>query len=98
MRENIECLKTQCGWHSTKGSARKWWLVFEAENVDRPRLVQKVLRELKQRNATITEFFLAYCCGEAQNIQANLDFLDYAIEKAGSKRPLSIHHFSVNWN
>ena len=89
----IERLKEALGWFNTTGSARKWWLSFEKENGDRPALVLKVLEELKKREASILEFFLAYVYSNVDNIQTNLDYLDIAIERARGERPLTADHF-----
>lgn len=62
----------------TVGSARKWWDAFENENSSKPGLVARLAAELAVRNATITEFFLAYVYSNTDNIQANLDYLDYS--------------------
>jgi cellulose biosynthesis protein BcsQ len=62
----------------TVGSARKWWDAFENENRSRPGLVARLAAELAVRDATITEFFLAYVYSNTDNIQANLDYLDYS--------------------
>jgi hypothetical protein len=40
-------------------------------------LVLRLAEELQVRNATITEFFLAYVYSNTDNIQANLSYLDY---------------------
>ena len=37
----------------------------------------RLAEELKKREATITEFFLAYVYSNTDNIQANLHYLDY---------------------
>lgn len=65
------------GWLETKGSAEKWWLAFESENSTRTKLVVRLAEEIAMRNATITEFFVAYLYSNVDNIQANLDYLDY---------------------
>ena len=64
-------------WDNTTGSARKWWEAFEKENSHRPALIFRLAEELRNRNATITEFFLAYVYSNTDNIMANLHFLDY---------------------
>ncbi len=69
-RENLD-------WDNTTGSARKWWLAFEAENQHRKPIILRLARELSDRNATITEFFLAYVYSNTDNILANLHYLDY---------------------
>jgi hypothetical protein len=74
------------GWNDTTGSARKWWESFASENQQRKALVLRLAEELLTRNATITEFFLAYVYSNTDNIQANLFYLDYVrLKKAGEE-------------
>jgi cellulose biosynthesis protein BcsQ len=75
--ELVRRLDGLIGYEASTGSARKWWDAFKAENQDRSRLVADLQRELLRRNATITEFFLAYVYSNTDNIQANLYYLDY---------------------
>jgi hypothetical protein len=42
--------------------------------------------ELKNRKATITEFFLAYVYSNTDNIMANLHYLDYVRIKKEEER------------
>ena len=70
-------VKRLIGWDNTKGSAREWWNAFERENAVRKKLVFRLAEELRNRNATITEFFMTYLDSKTDNIQANLHFLDY---------------------
>lgn len=93
IREDIEALKTQLAWNDVEGRAREWWLRFETEQINRPELVLRVLEELKKRDATIEEFFLAYVYSDVNNIQTNLDYLDIAIARSTSKRPLLAEDF-----
>lgn len=74
----LETLKTEAlGWMETQGSARQWWTAFEQENKHRPALVFRLAEELRNRKASITDFFLAYIYSNTDNIQANLHYLDY---------------------
>lgn len=76
---SLEAVKhDHLGWDETTESARKWWLAFEAQNQHRPALVFRLAEELKNRHATITEFFLAFVYSNTDNIQANLHYLDYS--------------------
>ncbi|RMD87264.1 MAG: hypothetical protein D6808_01750, partial [Candidatus Dadabacteria bacterium] len=77
IREKLEEVKKDLEWDKTTGSARKWWLAFENENQHRLALVLRLAEELQIRKATITEFFLAYVYSNTDNIQANLNYLDY---------------------
>ncbi|MCB0338751.1 MAG: type IV secretory system conjugative DNA transfer family protein, partial [Bdellovibrionales bacterium] len=77
IRTKLEDTKNKLEWDKTTGSARKWWLAFEKENAHRLGLVLRLAEELSIRNATITEFFLAYIYSNTDNIQANLSYLDY---------------------
>ena len=74
-------------WDNTTGSARKWWEAFENENQHRVALILRLAEELKIRNATITDFFMAYVYSNTDNIQANLHYLDYTrLKKEIEKR------------
>lgn len=76
----LEDLKKQSlDWENTKGDARKWWEAFEEENKTRVALILKVAQEIASRNATITDFFLAYVYSNTDNIQATLAYLDYTL-------------------
>ena len=50
---------------------------FEKENENNKSLVLRLAEELRNRKATITEFFLSFCYSNTENIQANLHFYDY---------------------
>jgi type IV secretory pathway TraG/TraD family ATPase VirD4 len=76
--KKLEEIKGRLEWEKTTGSARKWWLAFESENKNRPALILRLAEELDVRKATITEFFLAYVYSNTDNIQANLNYLDYS--------------------
>lgn len=76
-KKRLQELKEEIGWRRTEGSARKWWSTFETENESRLGLVEKLAQELRERKATISEFFLAYVYSNTDNIQANLHYLDY---------------------
>ncbi len=75
--KKLEEVKKKLDWDNTTGSAKKWWEAFESENKTRMALVLRLAEELAVRNATITEFFLAYVYSNTDNIQANLYYLDY---------------------
>lgn len=85
----LERLKREhLGWDETVGSARKWWLAFESENRTRTRLIFRLAEELRKRNATISEFFLAYVYSNTDNIEANLHYLDYTrLKKKHQPKP-----------
>jgi ATP-dependent Clp protease ATP-binding subunit ClpX len=74
------------GWKETMGSARKWWETFETENKERPALIHRLGEELRNRKATIAEFFLAYVYSNTDNVQANLHYLDYMRLKEGTEK------------
>jgi type IV secretory pathway TraG/TraD family ATPase VirD4 len=74
-----EIKSQQLDWDNTTGDARKWWEAFEDENKSRIALVLKVGQEIASRNATITDFFLAYVYSNTDNIQATLAYLDYTM-------------------
>ena len=73
-------------WEDTTGSARKWWLAFEAEHESQPDIVLRMAEELANRKATITEFFLAYVYSNTKNLTANLLYLDYTRLKKEEER------------
>lgn len=74
----IEEIKNETlAWPETSGSARSWWESFEAENKHRAGLILRLAEELANRQATISEFFLAYVYSNCDNIQANLHYLDF---------------------
>ncbi len=78
VRNKLEKIKKEdLSWKSTTGSAHKWWLKFESENKKRLPLVLRLAEELRNRKASITEFFLAYVYSNTDNIMANLHYLDY---------------------
>jgi hypothetical protein len=77
IRTRIDEVKQALDWENTQGSARKWWDAFENENKHRPALVLRLAEELRNRKATVTEFFLAYVYSNTDNIQANLHYFDY---------------------
>lgn len=87
----LEKLKEESlDWINTTGDAKRWWDAFEQENKLRAPLVLKVAQEIAQRNATITDFFLAYVYSNSDNIQATFAYLDYTLhlrsEKANSSQ------------
>ena len=74
----LELVKAEhLGWKDATGGARKWWETFEIENRHRPALVYRLAEELRNRKATLNEFFAAFVFSNTSNIQANLHFLDY---------------------
>ncbi|MBX7145242.1 MAG: hypothetical protein K1X79_12380 [Oligoflexia bacterium] len=92
--KEVEHLKQEIGFAALEGSARKWWLTFEAENNERAGLVLRLLQELKDRKVGINDFFLAYVYSEVDNIQTNLDYLDMALQVVGDRRPLVAEDFA----
>ncbi len=84
----VEKIKAEdLDWEQETGSARDWWQAFEDENSNRPELILRVVEELRKRDATIAEFFLAYVYSNTDNIQANLHYLDYMRVKAADEQP-----------
>ena len=58
------------------------------KNKHRPALVYRLAEELRNRHATIPEFFLAFVYSNTDNIQANLYYLDYMrLKEAAAKKP-----------
>ena len=80
LRTALEEIKAKrLDWENTTGDARRWWEAFEEENKTRLALVLKVAQEIVDREATITDFFLAYVYSNTDNIQATLAYLDYTM-------------------
>lgn len=78
VREAIERAKReQLAWDDTLGSARTWWTAFETENGRHPARVYRLVEELKNRKATITEFFLAFVHSGTDELPGVLHYLDY---------------------
>ena len=74
----LEMIKTKhLQWTETTGSAREWWAAFEKENHHRAALIYRLAEELQHRQATITDFFMAFIYSNTDNIEANLHYLDY---------------------
>ncbi|MBL8724356.1 MAG: type IV secretion system DNA-binding domain-containing protein [Planctomycetes bacterium] len=73
----LAVVKLALGWDQTTGSARKWWEAFERENLKQMHSVLRLAEELAVRQATVTEFFLAYVYSNCDDIQASLHYLDY---------------------
>jgi hypothetical protein len=86
IRARVKEVKKRLDWASTTASAQAWWQAFEQENQHRLALVLRPTEELANRNATITEFFLAYCHANTDNIQAVLSYLDYTRLREDEKR------------
>jgi formylglycine-generating enzyme required for sulfatase activity len=76
-RVRLEEVKAQLDWGNTAGSIREWWEAFEHENQHRLALVLRSAEELAERNVTITEFHRAFDLSKANDIRANLFYLDY---------------------
>jgi ATP-dependent Clp protease ATP-binding subunit ClpX len=78
LKKGVERIKKEnLRWDEVEGHARAWWTAFEEENKHRWALVFRLAEELRNRKATISEFFWAYEHSQTDNIQANLYFLDY---------------------
>jgi hypothetical protein len=84
--ELLKLMNGRLKWQETTGSARKWWNAFISENQHRLPLVYRLAEELSWREATVTEFFLAYVYSNCDNIQANLHYLDYTRLKKEEER------------
>ncbi|MEC4886011.1 MAG: tetratricopeptide repeat protein [Scytonema sp. PMC 1070.18] len=77
IQTKIAEVKYWLDWDNTMGRAKKWWETFENENKQRLPLVLRLCEELARRRVTITDFFKAYSDSGTDNIQANLDYMDY---------------------
>lgn len=78
LKTHLERLKTESlGWSISSPSARGRWEAF-ANKYKRnlPQLI-RLAEELKNRQASILEYFQACDCSGSKNAAANLHFLDY---------------------
>ncbi len=97
LREAIDRTKVErLDWNNTTGSARKWWVAFETENRHRMALVYRLVEELRNRKATITEFFLAHVYSNVDNLQANLLYFDYSRLKREEEKKKKAARMLVN--
>lgn len=93
IKQTLASFKKQIDYDGAMDIAREWWDAFEAQNATNMLLVLTVAHELVKRTATINEFFLAYVYSNSDNIQENLDYLDYRRmtgqtgENAGEQKP-----------
>jgi ATP-dependent Clp protease ATP-binding subunit ClpX len=86
IKERIEEVKNQIGWHETEGTAKRWFITFEETNKSKLSLVLRLYEELLIRKVTIQDFFLAYVYSNTDHIQANLYYLDYKLLKAEQEK------------
>lgn len=78
LRTAIDRLREErLGWRECSNAAKRWWSAFEEENHTRLGMVHRLCEELRNRGATIEEFFGAYAASGSDNIQANLHYLDF---------------------
>ena len=83
LREKLDQIKTESlDWEHTQDHAKGWWTAFENANAKQLHLVVRLAEELRNRKATIGEFFITYVYSNCDNIMANLHFLDYRRLKA----------------
>lgn len=77
--KRIAELRKLMGYEACKDkSPGKWWMTFEDENKSRKGLILRLQYELwVKRQASITEFFMAYVYSNTPSIPANLAYLDY---------------------
>ncbi len=85
--QTLNSFKGQLEWESCMDIAKEWWEAFENQNKGNMILVLTVAHELIKRKATINEFFLAYVYSNSDNIQENLDYLDYRRAMGVSNEP-----------
>ena len=81
MRELLEQAKRKLDWENTTGVAREWWEAFETQNATNLAAVLLLGQELLSRQATITEFFLAYVYSDVDSVEENLKYLDQMREQ-----------------
>jgi len=82
LRQALEELKNdQLRWSEVSEEARIWWQKFEIDHRDRPEFTFRIAEELCDRDATISDFFLACTESNTDHIVANLHYLDYMMLK-----------------
>lgn len=81
IRELLEQAKKKLDWDNTTGVAREWWEAFETQNAENLATVLMLTLELLARQATITEFFLAYVYSDVDSVEENLKYLDQMREQ-----------------
>jgi len=81
IRELLEQAKKKLDWENTTGVAKEWWEAFEAQNQENLATVLMLTLELLARQATITEFFLAYVYSDVDSVEENLKYLDQMREQ-----------------
>lgn len=73
----LESLKHEVlAWDETKGSPRKWWTATEESNQGLVNTVRLAL-ELARRDATITDYFMAWIYAHTEHGDVSLAYLDY---------------------
>jgi Type IV secretion-system coupling protein DNA-binding domain len=80
-----ESLKILIGWNSAKCSTLKWIRDLEDTNIDRPKVLLKLVQDIAIRGATIEDFFIAYLHAGTTDIAALLCFLDFTRLKNQAK-------------
>jgi ATP-dependent Clp protease ATP-binding subunit ClpX len=87
LRAAIDQLREErLGWRECSNAAKRWWITFEEENGGRLTSVYLLCEELRNRGATIGEFFNAYAASNTDNIQANLHYMDFMRIKQRPKK------------
>jgi len=81
IKELLEQAKKKLDWENTTGVAREWWEAFEAQNAENLATVLMLTLELLSRQASITEFFLAYVYSDVDSVEENLKYLDQMREQ-----------------
>lgn len=71
-------VRDRIGWSVTQGRAREWWKGIEHVHRHRPATLVRLAEELRERQATITEYFDAFMAADTDNMQAILHYLEYA--------------------
>ena len=87
LRASIDAIKVEhLAWIETTGPAKTWWDEFELANETKLTLVHRLVEELRNRKATIGEFYLACTYSNTDDILANLCYLDYMHLKRDAMR------------
>ena len=89
IRSRIADVKEQVGYSTAPSSARKLIDELEQSNASHPALILRLLEEIRNRNATISDFYRVHIEIEDRNTVVLLAYLDYLLKiketRVGSK-------------
>ena len=87
LKESIEyaSLKDLIGWNSAKPSTRKWVSDLENTNIDKPRVLFNLVKEIATAGASINDFLNAFIHANSTEINVILAYMHFALIKAKAK-------------